>query len=173
MPSNNEVPSSSSKEMFVISRTFNAPRELVWKVFTEAGHLQHWWGPKGVTIRVVQLDLRPGGMFHYCMTWPNGSEMWAKFAYREIVAPERIVYMNSFSDANGGVTRHPMNPDWPAEMFSTVLLTEHEGKTTFTVQWSPHNASAKELKTFLEGFQSMEMGWGGTLDKFGEYLANL
>jgi len=71
---------------FVISRVFDAPRELVWKAWTEAPRLAQWWGPKGCTIRVVKLDVRPGGIFHYAMQYKPGHDMWGRFIYREIAA---------------------------------------------------------------------------------------
>jgi uncharacterized protein YndB with AHSA1/START domain len=60
---------------FVMSRVFNAPRDLVWKVFTDVEHMKHWWGPKGFTVVKAEMDLRPGGTYHYAMlqaTWPTG-----------------------------------------------------------------------------------------------------
>lgn len=72
---------------FAITRTFDAPRALVFQAFTESERLAQWWGPKGFTLRVARLDLRPGGVFHYEMKSPNGHSMWGKFVYREIVPP--------------------------------------------------------------------------------------
>ncbi|MBI4275605.1 MAG: SRPBCC domain-containing protein, partial [Rhizobiales bacterium] len=80
---------------FVISRVFDAPRKLVWKAWTEAERLAQWWGPKGCTIRVVKLDVRPGGIFHYAMQFKPGHDMWGRFIYREIAAPERLIYISS------------------------------------------------------------------------------
>lgn len=72
------VAETFSKE-FVIEREFNAPRDLVWKVFTERDHLMRWWGPKGFKMIVGKLDLKPGGLFLYGMEAPDGSEMWGKW----------------------------------------------------------------------------------------------
>jgi uncharacterized protein YndB with AHSA1/START domain len=155
---------------FIISRTFNAPRDLVWKAWTERDHMQ-WWGPKGVTIHHAKLDLRPGGTFHYCMKTPEGREMWGKWAIREIVKPERLVFVNSFSDADGGLTRHPMSPHWPLELLSTVTFVAQGDKTLLTIEWLPLNATEIERKTFDEGHESMKNGWGGTLDRLAEHLA--
>jgi uncharacterized protein YndB with AHSA1/START domain len=160
------------KGEFVISRVFDASRELVFKAWTEPQRLKHWWGPKGFPCRVANLDLRPGGVFHYCLRAPDGTDMWGKFVYREIVAPERMVFINSFSDEKGEVTRHPMSPTWPLEMLSTVTFAEHEGRTTLTVRWVPHSATEEERKTFASGHESMQKGWTGTLDQFAEYLAS-
>ena len=114
---------------FEISRVCDAPRDKVWKAWTEAEHLKHWWGPKGFTVSYCKVDLRPGGIMHYCLRMPDGNEMWGKFAYREIVKPERLVWINSFSDKEGGTTVHPMSPDWPREMLTKVTFEEQGGKT--------------------------------------------
>ena len=113
---------------FVISRTFDAPRELVWQAFTDPEQMKQWWGPKGFTVIASKMDFRPGGTYHYGMRAPDGSAMWGKFVYREIVPPQRMVLVNSFSDEAGGITRHPMAPTWPLEMLSTFLF-EEEGST--------------------------------------------
>ena len=76
--------------LFLISREFDASCELVWKSWTEAGRLKQWWGPKGFVVHTCKVDLRPGGMFHYGMTAPDGSEMWGRFIYREIDRPRRL-----------------------------------------------------------------------------------
>jgi uncharacterized protein YndB with AHSA1/START domain len=106
------------------------------------------------------------------MQAPNGPVMWGKFTYREIVPPSKIVFISSFSDENGGVTRHPMAPTWPLQLLSTFTFEEVEsGKTRFTVRWSPHNATEEERKTFDAGHASMNQGWSGTLEQLEAYLA--
>lgn len=167
---NNPTEKPAERE-FVITRVFTAPRELVFKVWTEREHLMHWWGPKGFTVRACKIDLRPGGIMHYCLRGPDGGDMWGKFVYREIVKPERLVFINSFSDEKGNLTRHPFSPTWPLEMLSTVTFVEHRGRTTLTVQWVPLNATESERKTFEAGHESMQKGWTGTLDQLADYLA--
>jgi uncharacterized protein YndB with AHSA1/START domain len=162
---------SPADRPFVIARVFDAPRELVWRVWTEREHLMRWWGPKGVTIASCSNDLRPGGVFHYCMHMPDGKEMWGKWVYREIVRPERLVAVTSFSDKDGGLTRHPLAPDWPREMLSAMSFAEQDGRTKVTIEWSPLSPTAAERKTFEEGRGSMQQGWTGTLDQLAEYLA--
>ena len=117
------IASEKSSKEFVIERVFDAPRELEWKAFTEAERLKHWWGPKGFKMLSCKVDLRVGGIFHYGMQAPDGSEMWRKWTFREIVAPERLVFLISFSDKDGGVTRHPFAPTWPAEILGTTIFT--------------------------------------------------
>jgi len=159
-------------EDFIISRVFDPPRELVWKAFTEPKRMAQWWGPKGFKVIALKTDLRPGGMCHYGLEAPNGSPMWGRFVYREIVAPERIVLINSFSDEKRGLARHPGHMSWPLELLSTFTFEEAKGgKTKFTIRWSPHNATAEERKTFEEGRASMTQGWSGTLEQLEAYLA--
>lgn len=156
---------------FQISRVFDAPRDKVWKAWTEAERLKQWWGPKGFTVTHCTIDLRPGGIMHYCLRMPDGNEMWGRFIYREIDAPKRLVFLNAFSDPKGGVTRHPWHASWPLEMLSTVTFDEQGGKTTVSVQWIPVDASTDlERKTFDEGRDSMKQGWTGTMDQFAGYL---
>jgi uncharacterized protein YndB with AHSA1/START domain len=150
---------------------FDAPRDLVWKAHSELEGLKHWWGPKGFTWVTGTLDFRPGGMFHYGMRSPNGQEMWGRFVYREIVKPERMVYVVSFSDPKGGQTRHFMSPEWPLEMLNTATFTEEGGKTTLTLHSVAINATAHERKIFEDGFESMQGGYTGTLDQLAAYLA--
>jgi uncharacterized protein YndB with AHSA1/START domain len=84
-----------------------------------------------------------------------------------------LVWVNSFSDEAGGLTRHPMNPTWPLEMLTTVTFEEQPGdKTKLTIRWQPLNANAEERKTFDAGHASMQQGWGGTLDQLAAYLAS-
>ena len=86
---------------FVITQTFDAPRELVFQSWVEPERLAQWWGPVGFELSVLSLDLQPGGVFHYGMRADNGYEMWGKFTYQSIEAPERIVSILSFADKQG------------------------------------------------------------------------
>ncbi len=156
---------------FVITRTFAAPRDLVWKAWTERDRLLQWFGPKGLTISTATVDFRPGGVFHYGMKSPDGKMIWGKFVYREIVAPEKIVFISSFSDEKGGLTRHPMSAGWPLEMLSTTTFAEHDGKTLLTIRWTPDNATEEELKSFIAAKPGMSQGWSGTFEQLTEYLA--
>ena len=158
---------------FILSRAFDAPRDLVWKAFTESKHLMHWWGPKGFKMVACDVDLRPGGVFHYGMESPDGHKIWGKITYLEIVPPERIVHTMSFSDENRGVTRHPLASSWPLETLAVITLTEQDGKTTMTVRWMPHNATDEERATFDSSHDSMRQGWGGTMDQLDAYLAKM
>jgi len=155
----------------VIERTFDAPRELVWKAWTERDRLMEWFGPKGFKMTTADLDFKPGGKFHYCLRTPDGKEMWGLFVYREIVPPSRIVLVNSFSDAQGGLTRHPFSATWPLEMLSTTTFTEEHGKTKLTIEWVPLNPTPEERETFDTARPGMNQGWAGTFAQLDEYLA--
>jgi uncharacterized protein YndB with AHSA1/START domain len=156
---------------FVLSRVFDAPRDLVWKAFTEPQRMQQWWGPKGFKVIASKMDLRAGGTYHYGMQMPDGKAMWGKLVYREITPPERLVLINSFSDEAGGLTRHPMAPTWPLEMLSTFTFDDFGCKTCFTLRWAPYNATEQERNTFDAGRDGMTQGWGGTMDQLEAYLA--
>ena len=137
-------------------RSFDAPRELMWKVWTDPAHMQRWWGPKGVTVIHSRMDLRPGGIYHYGMRTPDGHEMWGRFVFREIVEPERLVFVNSFSDEKGGLTRHPASPSWPLEMLSTITFTEQAGKTTVTERILFYTKKTYKLGEVHEGTAVMD-----------------
>jgi uncharacterized protein YndB with AHSA1/START domain len=163
---------TTSGDEFVIARVFDASRDTVFAAFTEPERMKHWWGPKGFTVVKSEMDLRPGGIYHYGLKGPDGTIMWGKFVYREIARPERLVLVDSFSDEAGNLTRHPMSPTWPLEMLSTFHFDEAgPGKTKLTIKWSPLNASEEERKTFSGAHASMQTGWGGTLDQLAAYLA--
>ncbi len=158
---------------FIITRSLNAPRELVWKVWTQKDHLMKWFGPKGVTMPVCDMDLRVGGTFLYAMETPDGNRMWGKWVFQEIIPPEKLVLINSFSDENGNITRHPMAPTWPREMLSTTTLKEADGKTELTIEWLPINAGEDEISTFEAGRDSVTGGWAGTFEQLEAYLASI
>lgn len=159
------------QQVFTIRRTFDAPRELVWQAWTEPERLMQWFGPKGGTMLAVNAEIRLDGTVHYGLRF-NGVEMWGKWTFREIVPPERLVFVNSFSDRDGGVTRHPFTADWPLELLTIVTFTATAGdKTTVTVNWTPIHATEAERNAFAGARASMQGGWGGTFDQLTDYLA--
>lgn len=155
---------------FTVARTFDVPRDRMWRVWTETEHLKRWWGPKGFTVQHCEIDLRPDGTFLYCLRAPGGIELWGKWAFREIAAPKRMVYVSSFSDPSGGVTRNPWSAEWPLETLATVSFVEEDGRTTVTVTWAPLNATEAERRTFAAGYPSMRQGWAGTFEQLATYL---
>jgi len=165
------TPNQTIERPFVIARTFDAPRGLVWKAWTERERLKQWFGPQGSTMPETTMDFRPGGTCHSCLRFPDGREMWGKFIYREIVAPERLVYVQHFSDRDGGITRHPLSFTWPLQMLTTVTFAEQSGKTLLTVRWLPLKPTDEERQTFDSAHEGMKQGWSGTFEQLADYLA--
>jgi uncharacterized protein YndB with AHSA1/START domain len=166
-----QVGGTSAKEL-VITRTFKASRDKVFKAWSTEDALAQWWGPKGMKIDVVKLDFRPGGTFHYCMKAPDGSEMWGLFIYRDIVNPERIEFVSSFSNTEGAVAPAPFfDGKFPKEILNVVTFTEHNGATTLTIKGAPINATEAERNIYESIMSNMAEGFGGTFDQLDEYLA--
>jgi uncharacterized protein YndB with AHSA1/START domain len=105
------------------------------------------------------------------MKFPDGRAMWARFIFREIVAPERLVWLNGFSDEHGGLTRNPWVPSFPLETVNTVTLAEQDGKTLITITVVPLNASEEETRIFAGGINGMKMGFGASFKVLADYLA--
>ncbi len=165
--------SQQSPRYFITTRTLAAPRALVWKAFSEAERLAQWWGPTGFAMLGCTLDFRPAGIFHYGMRAPDGSEMWGRFAYEEIAAPERIVFINSFSDPQGGITRAFFSDAWPLEVRNTLTLVENDDFTTLTLRGAPIYASEAEHALFDSMHESMTNGFNGTWDQLEAYLTTV
>ena len=161
----------ASTQPFVTSRVFDAPRELVWKAWTEPERMAQWFGPKGSKVTHAENDLRPGGRYHYALTMPDGTELWGLWVYREIVEGERIVLVMSFSNREQGVTRHPMSPEWPLKNLTTISFESVSGGTKVTIQWQPIEATEAEVRVFDASRASMNGGWSGTFDQLADYLA--
>ncbi len=165
--------SMDGESNLVLQKVFNAPQELVFRAWTEAEHLAHWWGPKGMPITVAKLDFSPGGVFHYSMQSPDGNAIWGKFVYREIIAPTKITFVSSFADANCGTIRNPWMDTWPLEVLNVMTLTEQDGKTTLTLKGGPIHASETELAAFNTAKKGMEQGFSGTFEQLEAYLAGM
>ena len=150
---------------FVISRQFDAPRELVFKMWTEPKHMAQWWGPKGFTNPVCDMDVRPGGAIRIVMRAPDDAP--AQFrgdhpmtgVFREIVEPERLVITTAVDDADGNRV---------LEVLNTVTFVEHGGKTTLTMHALVVKARA-EAARMLGG---MEAGWTQSLERLAALLAH-
>jgi uncharacterized protein YndB with AHSA1/START domain len=169
-----QAPGGKDANPFVLTRHFRAPRELLWQAWTDPQHLAAWMGPAGSTALAAHMDLRVGGRYHYGMRTADGTEMWGLCEYREIAPPERLVYVQSFSDPQGGLTRHPLAPTWPAHMLTTVTLMEHAGLsqgTTLELRWEPIEAVAGEIATFNSAHAGMQQGWAGSMAKLEAWVA--
>ncbi|MFN8514237.1 MAG: SRPBCC domain-containing protein [Chloroflexia bacterium] len=158
-------PAAGEREI-VIARTFDAPRTLIFRVWTEPEHLRRWFGPLGSTLTVCTIDLRPGGIWHYCLRDSSGAETWGRAVYREIIPPERLVFADSFSDAAGHLvepTRYGMSPGYPGEVLVTVTFDERDGKTLLTLRLAIETAPGAEREAFRQG-------WNESLDRLAEAL---
>lgn len=155
-----------------LTRVLDAPRELVWAAFTQPEHLANWWGPPGCPTRVLALDLRPGGLFHYAMQSPQG-EMFGRFTYREITAPERLFFVLSFSDADANIVRAPFSATWPLELLCENRFADENGKTRLSMASAPFNASDEERAAFEAGRAGLKAGTSGSLDQLDKYLQGL
>jgi predicted 3-demethylubiquinone-9 3-methyltransferase (glyoxalase superfamily)/uncharacterized protein YndB with AHSA1/START domain len=158
---------------FTITQIIDAPMDLVWQMCSQPHHMKRWWGPKGTIAMYAKMDFKVGGSFHYRLRTPEGKNIWGKMAFKEIVEPTRLVFLNALSDESGGLSRHPTSPNWPREMLSTFMLEPSDGKTQITVKWQPINATPEEIATFNEGREGMRLAWTGSFDRLAGYLMSL
>lgn len=157
----------AAAQPLVIARSFGAPRERVWKAWTDPDDVKRWWGPKGFTAPVCKIDLRVGGTYLNCMRSPEGQDFWSTGTYREIVAPVRLVCTDSFADEKGNIvpaTHYDMSGDWPLSLLITVTFEEQGGKTLLTLRHD--GLPAGEMRTLCEA------GWNESFDKLAASLGN-
>ena len=160
MPASNAGTTKSPKVVeheLVITRIFNAPRELVFDAWTKAEHLQHWQGaPRGFTVTTEESDIRLGGGFRICMRSAAGVDHWLQGSYREIVRPERLVFTHAWFDASGKPT---------PETLVTVTFIARGNRTEMTLCQSGFGS--------VESRDGHKMGWRSALDVLEEYLGRL
>ncbi|MGK9167532.1 SRPBCC domain-containing protein [Inquilinus limosus] len=162
---------AATDPQFVITRVFKAPRPRVWEAWAKPELMSQWFGPKGVVTTVRTLDLRPGGTMHARMDQPDGGHMWVKFAYREVVAPSRLVWEHSFADEQANIVASPFGGPWPLRILSTVTLEEEGAGTRVRLVWTPLDATEDERQAFAGMTDSMTEGWSGTFDRLDQTLA--
>ena len=150
---NNAAANTADREI-VARRVFDAPRELVFKMWTEAEHITKWWGPNGFTTTIHEMDVRPGGVWRFVMHGPDGRDYQNKIVYVEIVKPERIVY------------DHVSGPQFR----STAIFAEQGGKTELTVRMLFETAALRDK--VAEEFGAVE-GLNQTLGRLGEHLTKM
>lgn len=163
----NQMVSQVEGKILILEREFNAPRELVFQAFTQAEHLKHWWGPRGWTLPVCNVDFRVGGVWHYCMKCEDknqgdfyGMEAWGKAVYHEIIAPEKIVYVDYFSDAEGNAAENM------PETIVTLTFIETENGTKVINRGE--YATAEGLQQVLD--MGMMAGITDTWNRLVEHL---
>ena len=157
---------------FVLTRTFDAPRALVFKEWTDPRQLARWWGPRGFTNPVCQMDLRPGGAFRVVMRGPDGAEYPLKGVFLEIDAPERLVMTMDLSE-------HPAEwlelynqyrgkrKDAPAmKIVTTVTFEEQDGGTKLTVAQRFDSVTDRDANMKL----GAAAGWSQSFERLDELL---
>ncbi len=158
---------------FQISRRVAAPLTRVWHAYTELEPLMQWFGPSGFSMPFSHFDFRPGGTFHHCLRTPTGFEMWGKWDFVSIDAPHSMSMVVTFSDAKGGLTRHPMSASWPLKVLSTTSFSTEGDQTLVTIVWEPHQATPDEVAAFRAAHASMAQGCNSSFDQLDAYLAQL
>lgn len=145
-----------------VSRTFDAPLELLWKAWTDPKHFMKWYGPKGFTAPTCEIDLREGGRHLWSMLSPDGRQMYFTGSFKEVMPMERLVFTDSSSDAEGNVLSSGMaGKGVPDTMDVTVTFVHTDGKTTLTVSHVGYGPGAEYAK----------MGWEQAFDKLAAILA--
>lgn len=143
------VPFGPRQEL-VLTRTFDAPRELVFRVWTDPKHLAQWWGPRGFTTVIREMDARPGGAWSYSMRGPDGREYPFEGVYVEVVRPERLVFDGSIHGVPG------------QRVWTEVTFTERGSKTEVHV---------RQLYSFeSDATRGASMGWNQQFDRLEEFL---
>jgi uncharacterized protein YndB with AHSA1/START domain len=162
----------TGKDEFVINRSFDAPIETVFAIWTSPEHLSQWLAPTGFQMRFIKADIKPGGNTLFLMS-DGGIAFYGRAEYLKIASPGRIVYTQQFCDEDGKVSRHPMAPTWPETMLTTVDLSEEgAGRTRVTVTCEPYGATTpEELEVFIQSKAGMTQGWTGSFDKLDAYLS--
>ncbi|MFC7472797.1 SRPBCC domain-containing protein [Dankookia sp. GCM10030260] len=158
---------------FVVTRLFRAPPQRVWDAWTRPEMLAQWFGPKGVTTTVLRHELHPGGLLHARMDRPDGGTMYARFLYREVTPPARLVWAHAFGDAAGNAAPSPFGGPWPLELLATVTFEPAGAATRVTLHWTPIEATPEERAAFTAAIPSMEGGWGGSFDQLDQFLAGM
>jgi uncharacterized protein YndB with AHSA1/START domain len=150
----------SAQREVTLTRTFDATRRMVFKLWTEPEHMAQWWGPKGFTNPVCELDARPGGAIRIHMRAPDGTVYPMSGTFREVVEPERLVFSAIAEDLEG----NPL-----LEALTTVTFAEHGGKTTVTV----HAKAVGIAPLAPQMLDGMQAGWTQSLERLAALLARL
>jgi uncharacterized protein YndB with AHSA1/START domain len=144
---------SATGRDLVITRVYDAPRALVFDAWTRPRHFARWFGPRGSTLPFCEMDVRPGGTLRFCHCLPGGDDIWVKGTYRDVVAPERLVFTVTFTDPAGNQIERP---GFPRETRIAVTFAEQQGRTTVTVRHSGLVRDQGELLGWTESLDRLE-----------------
>ena len=156
---------------YVLDRTFDAPREMVWRAWTDPKLISRWYSPNAETI-VHRMDVKPGGLWLVEMRVGAGS-MRHRVEYIEVKPPERLVSLHSSSDADWNVITSPMMKDWPRVLLTTITFEQSGKQTKLRLTWVPHQATEAEIACFRAAISGMRGGWGGAMVQLEKLLAEL
>ena len=167
--------SCHGKECFVINRSFDAPRDLVFEMWVNPEHFTKWLAPTGFEMEILHGEIKPGKKTFYKMTNNADVTMYGRVEYLQIEKPGLLVYTQQFCDEHENLGKHPNIPVWPETMHSTVTLTEEgPNQTRITVTWQPvEGVSTEELRAFIEMRGGMTVGWTGSFDKLENLLESI
>lgn len=158
-------PSSAVGSEVTLKRIINAPRERVFKAWTDPAILKRWWAPKGFTTPFMTVDLKVNGVFHFCMRSPEGRDFWGKGVYRAIIKPELIAYIDSFSDAKGDLVApeyYGMSAEFPSEAQVMVTFNDLKGRTELILRHAIPESTPERT--------ACAQGWNEMLDRLDEEL---
>ncbi len=141
-----------------IDRTFNAPRPLVWKAWTDPVLLARWYGP-GVETIIHGYDLKPGGEWRNEMKFGDKS-MLSKMVFQKIAPEQQLVWHHSDADQDWNIIPNPMMPNWPEVLLTTVTFNDHGATTQVRFTQTPLNATDEQIATFAQMAPNMSGGWG-------------
>lgn len=158
---------------FLILEEFPIAPQRMFELWTQPQHLQRWIGPIGMRLEAHTLDLRPQGHYHFGLRAPSGQLMWGRWDFLTVQAPTQLQWLHAFSDEKGGLTRHPMVPNWPLQLETTVAFEATDGGTNLSLRWMPHQASEAEQAAFDVSHPGMRMGWQGSFRQLRSYIDTL
>ena len=156
---------------FVLDREFDAPRELVWRAWTDPTYLHRWYGP-GIDTVIHKFELEPEGVWLNEMKMKNGSN-YQKAIFKEITKPEKLVWHHCSTDSDWNVAANSMMPDWPRVLLTTVTFTQSGDKTNVRLSQIPLDATDAEIACFAKMKDGMSGGWGGGYAIIDDVLAEL
>lgn len=154
----NEIAAAAERadQVLVITRVFDAPRALVFKLWTDSNHARRWWGPRDYPATSLQMDVRPGGAWRCCLrSTETGKELWQGGVFRKVAPPERLEFTFAWDEKG----------ERGLETLVTVTFAEQDGMTLMTFRHAPFQSIAER-----DGHQG---GWTSTFDRLADYLREL
>ncbi|MEM8574697.1 MAG: SRPBCC domain-containing protein [Pseudomonadota bacterium] len=161
----NDVPT------YLLERVFDAPRDLVWRTWTEPDLLARWYGPNVETV-IHRLEATPGGLWLVEMKW-GGNSKYERVEYTEVDPPKRLEWLQSAADSDFNPASNPMMPDWPRVLHTVVTFEEIGNKTKLRLVWTPFEATDAELACFAGAIANLDKGWGAGMAILEQLLADL